>query len=171
MSVRATTPEDSADLAALYRRAFPTEDLLPLVTRLLAEVPDMLSLAIERADTLAGHVLFTPCAVAGSTQRVALLGPLAVDPRHQRLGCGAALLRTGLHQSGEAGFARVLVLGDPAYYGRHGFATELQVQPPYSLPSEWNGAWQGLALQRGGEQPAGTLRPPAPWLVPSLWAP
>lgn len=171
MSVRATTRDDHAALKTLYPSAFPTEDLVPLVTRLLAEVPDVLSLVVEQAGAISGHVLFTPCAIDGGTHRIALLGPLAVAPPRQRRGFGTALIGTGLQQLRADGFARVLVLGDPAYYGRFGFTREALVQSPYRLPTEWIDAWQGLALQPNGDEVRGRLRPPAPWMVPALWAP
>jgi hypothetical protein len=46
---------------------------------------------------------------------------------------------------------KVLVLGDPAYYGRFGFAKETAIQPPYPLPEAWDGAWQSLVLNQNVE--------------------
>ena len=171
MRLRSTNAGDAAILAALYSAAFPSEDLTPLVRRLLSEVPDILSLVAEVERGLAGHVVFTRCAIGGSTQRVALLGPLAVAPAMQRRGVGTVLVKGGIATLRDGGCTRVLVLGDPDYYGRFGFTREDRIQPPYALPTNWTDAWQGHALHADATPLAGLLCPPAPWMVPSLWAP
>jgi putative acetyltransferase len=50
------------------------------------------------------------------------LGPIAVAPRHQGQGVGSALVQQGLELLRARGAAGCLVLGEPAYYGRFGFA-------------------------------------------------
>jgi putative acetyltransferase len=171
MRLRSTNAGDAANLAALYSTAFPNEDLTPLVRRLLSEVPDILSLVAEVERGLAGHVVFTPCAISDSVQRVGLLGPLAVAPAMQKRGIGTALVQGGLETLRDSGYARVLVLGDPHYYSRFGFKREDRIQPPYALPANWSGAWQGRALLADTAPLEGLLCPPGPWMVPSLWAP
>jgi putative acetyltransferase len=171
MQLRTTRADDAADLAALYGAAFPNEDLRPLVRRLLSEVPDILSLVAEFEDGLAGHVMFTPCSIGGSSKRVALLGPLAVAPAMQKRGVGTALVQGGIATLRNLGYTRVLVLGDPHYYSRFGFKPEAWIQPPYTLPDDWSGAWQGQALQADAAPIEGLLCPPAPWMVTSLWTP
>lgn len=63
---------------------------------------------------------------------------------------------------------RVLVLGDPRYYRRFGFAPEAATLPPYELPAEWVGAWQSIDLRDDPGDLSGILCPPTAWLVPSL---
>jgi putative acetyltransferase len=171
--IRTTIPGDQPDLNALYRAAFPDEDLLPLVDRLIADEPGILSLAATIGDQLVGHILFTPCGVGdGEGERhAALLGPLAVAPSRQRRGVGSALVRDGFNRLRQTALRRVLVLGDPNYYRRFGFLAEKSIVPPYDLPADWSEAWQSVKLEDGMETPAGILRPPAAWLSPSLWAP
>ena len=171
IEIRESRPGDLVAIAALYRRAFPEEDLLPLVRDLLDAPRGVLSLVGLAGASLAGHAAFTRCGVAGSGAAVALLGPLAVDPDRQGRGIGTALVQAGLARLEAAGAVRVLVLGDPAYYGRFGFAAEENVAPPYPLPEEWRGAWQSLGL--GGAEPPGRgrLRVPEPWRRRALWAP
>ncbi len=53
-----------------------------------------------------------------------LLGPLAVDPRAQGRGIGAALMRRALAEARRLGHRAVLLVGDAAYYARFGFSTE-----------------------------------------------
>ncbi|MDX2157910.1 MAG: N-acetyltransferase [Hyphomicrobiaceae bacterium] len=171
--IRETSAIDEAALSMLYAAAFPDEDLAPLVKRLLAEVPDILSLVaiVGEEEERAGHIMFTPCSVEGSERRVALLGPLAVAPDRQRRGVGGALIGEGLIRLARADVSNVLVLGDPAYYRRHGFGPETSIVPPYPLPPAWFDAWQSLALTGSAASPKGILRPPAAWLSRSLWCP
>ena len=53
-----------------------------------------------------------------------LLGPLAVDPAVKSAGIGAALMRHALEEARLLGHRAVLLVGDPAYYGRFGFSAE-----------------------------------------------
>jgi len=122
------------------------------------------------AGAVAGHVVFARCAVGDDPEPVALLGPLAVAPAHQGRGLGSGLVRAGLDRMRGAGVARIFVLGDPAYYGRHGFAAERRVVPPYPLPEAWRDAWQSVRLDGAPPAPPGTLRVPVPWRRPALWA-
>jgi len=171
IEIRESAPGDLTPIEALYPEAFPNEDLLPLVTELLREPTIALSLVgiIERSPV--GHVMFTTCGVAGGSEKVALLGPLAVAPARQRQGIGSALVRAGLQRLDSFGVTGVFVLGDPAYYRRLGFLPEIRIAPPYPLPAEWRGAWQSRSLSNAGLPRLGKLSVPRPWLQPALWAP
>lgn len=50
-----------------------------------------------------------------------LLGPVAVAPERQGRGLGRRLVRHGLARAAALGHGGVLLVGDPAYYGRFGF--------------------------------------------------
>ena len=171
VEIRESLPGDLALIEALYPQAFPDEDLLPLVRELLREDAIVLSLVGVADKALAGHVIFTTCGIAGGTEKVALLGPLAVAPARQGQGIGSALVRTGLRRLERAGTSRVYLLGDPAYYGRFGFEPDDKVVPPYPLPEEWQGAWQSLSLRDSEPPLRGRLSLPQPWRQPALWAP
>ena len=169
--IRESLPNDVTSIEELYPNAFPDEDLLPLVRELLKEESLVLSFVGTSDRALVGHVMFTTCGIAGSTCKVALLGPLAVAPGRQRQGIGSALLRAGLRRLENAGTTQVYVLGDPAYYGRFGFESDHGVSPPYPLPKEWQGAWQSLGLRDNGPPLHGKLSVPQSWRRPDLWAP
>ncbi|PQO21839.1 N-acetyltransferase [Rhodobacteraceae bacterium WD3A24] len=169
-AIRTGVPADHDAIAALYREAFPEEDLLPLLCGLLAGDGVLSLVAAGDDERVVGHVAFTDCAVAGDTARAALLGPLAVAGERQGRGIGSALVRAGLDRLAAAGPVRVFVLGDPTYYARFGFAPEAGIASPYPLPGEWAGAWQSLALGGAGPAPSGRLSVPPVWDDPALWA-
>lgn len=171
IEIRGSLPTDTSLIERLYPDAFPDEDLLPLVQELLREEQNVLSLVAILHRTLAGHVVFTMCSIAGRTDKVALLGPIAVAPHMQRRGIGSALIREGLQRLKTQGTSQVHVLGDPAYYGRFGFQPDDGVIPPYPLPKEWLTAWQSISLRDGKPVLQGTLSVPQPWQQSALWAP
>ncbi|MFN0263753.1 GNAT family N-acetyltransferase [Tepidamorphus sp. 3E244] len=160
---------DRADLARLYRAAFPDEDLTPLLDE-LASLQVATSLVAEREGVIAGHVAGTFCGVEGAAGKVFLVGPLAVAPDAQRIGVGRGLVATVLEAAGKLGARKALVLGDPAYYGRLGFSRESGVMPPYPLPEEWSEAWQSKPFGAGVMDLNGKLIVPEPWARPELWA-
>jgi putative acetyltransferase len=171
IEIRASVNGDLPAIEMLYPDVFPNEDLLPLVIALLQEVTKMLSLVGTVGETLVGHVIFTTCGCAGTSSKVALLGPLAVATAWQNQGIGSAIVRDGLQRLENAGVTHVYVLGDPAYYSRFGFVPETRVAPPYPLPAEWKGAWQSIGLGNAEALRHGELLVPQPWLQPALWAP
>lgn len=172
-TIRPGRADDAEAILALYPLAFPGEDLTALV-RALLRLPEVLSLVAEVAGSTVGHIAFTRCPDAAGGPDMALLGPLCVAPARQRGGIGTALMRAGFHRLADDGVGRVLVLGDPAYYARVGFAPETAVAPPYPLPTEWAEAWAGLGLGDAAPSPGPapqTLQVPEVWRDPALWGP
>ncbi len=170
--IRPGDANDLVALEALYPAAFPDEDLLPLVRALLAEAEGaVLSLVAVSGSALVGHILFTRCGVEGQGAEAALLGPLAIAPDRQRSGIGTLLIAAGLERLESCRTSRVLVLGDPDYYGRFGFAPDAAILPPYRLPQDWHDAWQSRAVGVGASAISGRLQVPAPWRDQALWLP
>lgn len=169
--IRPAAPGDLQALSALYPAAFPDEDLVPLLRGLIGLGRQVTGLAATEAATVIGHVAVTPGRVAGAPGGVALLGPLAVAPDCQGRGIGSSLVRTAIAAARRRGAVRMLVLGDSGYYGRFGFRPERRVRPPYPLPREWQGAWQGLALRSVAPAPWGPIALPRIWQRRALWAP
>jgi putative acetyltransferase len=83
---------------------------------------------VALADEIVGHVAFSPVRIADGTPDWYGLGPVAVLPRRQREGVGAALIRLGLERLRVRGAAGCVVLGDPAYYGRFGFVADAELR-------------------------------------------
>jgi predicted N-acetyltransferase YhbS len=63
--------------------------------------------------------------IAGSAGPALLLGPLAVDGRHQRRGIGRELIMHALNMAKVLGHTSVLLVGDEPYYSRFGFTRNL----------------------------------------------
>ena len=168
--IRISSAGDIDPIVAMYPLAFPDEDLVPVVSELLAEPEIALSLVAIVDEQVVGHVIFTACAVEGSDLKASLLAPLAVAPAYQRQGVGSAIVNAGLRRLTDTGVEGVFVLGDPAYYSRFGFVPDTSVQPPYPLPAEWYSAWQSQYLGDASAPGAGKLAVPSQWLDPALWA-
>ena len=171
LQIRESRPDDSAAIKSLYPEAFPDENLLPLVQDLLDDSVVTLSLVATIDTRVAGHVIFTRCGVVGHSVNASLLGPLAVAPAWQKKGIGSAIVHFGLRWLEESDVNLVLVLGDPAYYERFGFLPESLVEPPFPLPSEWDGAWQSRYLGQPMTACVGKLSVPTQWLQRALWVP
>lgn len=89
-----------------------------------------LSLVARQDGRIAGHAAFSPVAISDGTPRWYGLGPVSVTPEFQRQGIGAALIREGLARLEAMGEGGCVVLGEPDYYARFGFA----VQPGLTYP-------------------------------------
>ncbi|MEO9528475.1 N-acetyltransferase [Roseibium sp.] len=168
--LRAGTETDLHALETLYRAAFPDEDLVPLVRRLLREHDGVLSLVAVSGEDIAGHVIFTRCSVEPGGHTVALLGPLCAAPSAQKRGIGSRLVRAGLERMDAWQAVMVLVLGDPGYYSRFGFLPLCPILPPYAIPDDWVPAWQYLDLDGSKAPRTGRLTVPPPWQDPTLWS-
>ena len=120
MRIRKETPADHKSVEAIHDAAFkgPAEAGLVRALRPTA----LASLVAEVDGAIAGHVLFFPLPLLRGDERMEAVGlaPLAVRPDSQRTGIGSALTRAGLERLD--GYPLVVVLGDPAYYGRFGFS-------------------------------------------------
>ena len=107
--------------------------------------------AATPAGEIVGHVAFSPVRIDGDECGWYGLGPLAVLPDWQRRGIGAALAEAGLERLRRIDAAGCVVLGDPAYYARFGFAHD----PALSYPGPPPEYFQRLVL--GGEPRSGVV--------------
>src|SRR5688572_9883790 len=120
--VRPETSSDRAAVRDVNERAFGQPDEANLVEALHSAGVATVALVAEVANTVVGHILFSPVEVERRAgERLVGLAPMAVLPTHQRRGIGSALVRAGLRECEAAGHAGVVVLGHPGYYPRFGF--------------------------------------------------
>ena len=80
------------------------------------------SLVVEDHDRIIGHVALSPVRINGKAGAWYGLGPVSVQPDRQGEGFGQALVRAGLERLRALSAEGCVVLGNPAYYGRFGFA-------------------------------------------------
>jgi putative acetyltransferase len=160
MLIRREQPGDVPAVQALTLAAFPE----PVEAELLAALRGdegwigALSLVAEDADEVVGHVVCTRGRV-GDAPALGL-GPISVLPDRQGEGIGSALVHAIVAAAQALGETVVVLLGDPAFYGRAGFraAAELGITPPVA---EWERAFQARAL--AADPPAGAFRYAAPF--------
>jgi putative acetyltransferase len=120
-------PDDIEAIDEVTRAAFRDHPLSRqtehLIVRGLREAGVLcLSLVATLEGRVVGHVAFSPVTIGAQDPAWCGLGPVSVMPAHQRSGIGSSLVRSGLRRLRERGVAGCVVLGDPAYYSRFGFA-------------------------------------------------
>jgi putative acetyltransferase len=127
--LRPERPDDVGVIRTLTETAFKTaphadgtEHLI--IDRLRAAGALTLSLVVEADGVVVGHVAFSPVTVSDGSPDWYGLGPISVDPARQGEGIGSKLVHEGLAQLKTLGAAGCVLLGDPAYYGRFGFAPD-----------------------------------------------
>ncbi|MGZ8630082.1 MAG: GNAT family N-acetyltransferase [Actinomycetota bacterium] len=135
MTVRLEDPGDRAASIQVERAAFGAPDEARIVEAIRDE-PDSFALVAEVDGQVVGHVQLSRAWVRETA--VLALGPIGVVPDHQGRGIGASLVRAALHESGSRGEAAVILLGDPAHYGRLGFvpASRYGLRNPFAGVAE-----------------------------------
>lgn len=167
MHLRPELPADFAAIDEVHRLAFGQPDEARLVQALRATdayIPELALVAVLD-DCVVGHILFTRIVIEAADDKAAAiaLAPLAVLPRWQRAGIGAALTRLGLSEASRLGHRLAIVLGHADYYPRFGFvaARAHGIEAPFPVPDD---AWMVRELQPGALRGVhGTVRYSAPF--------
>src|SRR6266850_6102664 len=117
--IREERPEDAEAVHAVLVAAFGREAEARLVERLRASRRIICATVAEEKGRVLGYGVFSRIAVESGDSEIPVLAlaPLAVLPAFQRLGIGSALVSAGLARCRGLGHARVVVLGESAYYG------------------------------------------------------
>jgi putative acetyltransferase len=153
-------PGDEADIRAVHREAFATDEEVALVDGLEAapSFDPALSLVARDGDAVVGHALLSPLDVEGDW-RALVLAPVAVRPAWQDEGFGSALVRAALDAARRAGVDGVFLHGAPSFYRRFGFqpAGDHGFENPFDTPPEVF----MLALLSDRTPPGGPLEYPA----------
>ena len=170
ITIRTTEAGDIPSLKTLYQEAFDEEDLFPLVTELLDDTQNTVHLTAVMDDKPVGHITFTKCHASPEKFPLSLLGPMAVLPEHQKQGIGSKLIAAGFEQLKNQGIAKVIVFGDPNFYGKSGFAMESNVEPAYPIPEDYVPGWQSISFLEDAPKVSGKLQVTKPWQKPELWS-
>jgi putative acetyltransferase len=149
--IRSVQPGDHVAIGEILEAAFPALQEAALVCALRRDSDIVLEL-VSVAESVVGYVGFSRMSVEAADLRITALAPLAVAEEHRRRGCGAALVKAGIEMLSQSGEDLVVVLGDPASYGRFGFSAHAawDLRTPYSGP-----ALQARALTARARQVAG----------------
>ena len=161
--IRESNAQENDAIRAVHLVAFGPQEgpaVAQFAVDLLADpsAEPELSLAAENAGGLLGSVICSAVTIGGHPRAaLSILCPLAVVPARHGQGIGAALVNCGIALLRERGVDIVLVLGDPRYYRRFGFAADHRLEPPYPVP--YREAWRALELNPGAlASVAGTVR-------------
>ena len=149
MLIRAENEKDRDAVFAVNISAFDTPSEANLVDVLREKAEPVVSLVAEVNGEVVGHILFSPVSLfLNPSLKVMGLAPMAVAPEQQRRGIGSALVRAGLEQCRQLGFAAVVVLGHPEYYIRFGFSPSPRfgIDSAYEVPDE---VFMAMELQPG----------------------
>jgi putative acetyltransferase len=127
LRIRPSGPNDREAIVDVVRDAFGAGGRDPAVeVDIVRETwrrrsgPHLLELVAEEDDALVGHVLTATGDLEG--QAVPAVAPLGVVTHRQRDGVGTALMAHTLDEASARGWSLLLLLGDPEYYRRFGFA-------------------------------------------------
>ena len=153
---RHEAPGDESGIDAVIRAAFAgvahgsgTEAAIVAALRNAGALA--ISLVAESEGQILGHAAFSPVTIDRHPGRWFGLGPLSVLPDRQRAGIGAGLIEEGLARLAASGAKGCVVLGDPAYYRRFGFACDPALR--YSAaPAEY---FQSIVI--AGHRPKGEV--------------
>ncbi|MDE0203454.1 MAG: N-acetyltransferase [Rhodospirillaceae bacterium] len=123
-SIRTEGPQDGPHIEALLDHAFGTSRLARPSYRLregLQPVHDLCFVA-EAEGRILGTIRHWAVRI-GDMEPALLLGPIAVDPAHERCGIGGLLVRTALERAAAEGHAIMVAVGALSYLGRFGFTS------------------------------------------------
>jgi putative acetyltransferase len=104
------------------------------------------------ADAIVGQAAFSKATVGGQDVGWHGCGPVSVPPKRHKQGIGSALMRAGLNRLRALGSKGCVVVGDPNYYPRFGFAnTDAMFEP--GVPPE-----VFMAICFAGAMPKGEVK-------------
>jgi putative acetyltransferase len=127
-TIRPEIPSDEIAIEQVTRRAFLSHPYShqteQFIIRALRENHALsVSLVAEDAGRIVGHIALSPVTISDGTAGWYGLGPLSVEPEWQRRGIGRALMEKGLAELRKIEANGCVLVGDPAFYTRFGFAS------------------------------------------------
>ena len=122
------TPSDRPEVEALVLRAFGPGRFAKTAERLRERAPLAAGFVAREDAHLIGSVRLWSIGI-GDTPAL-FLGPIAVETDRRRDGLGADLVAACIARAEASGVAGILLIGDPPYFERFGFATSAGITLP-----------------------------------------
>jgi len=93
-----------------------------------AEYIPELALVLKKADRIIGHIMLTHTWVDNAIGQhpVLLLAAVCIDSSFRNQGIGTLLVKEALQRAEHLGHEAVIVVGNPAFYGRFGFRPAIE---------------------------------------------
>jgi putative acetyltransferase len=141
LMIRPESLQDAAAIESVTREAFAhhphSRQTEQFIVRELRKADALaLSLVAELSGQVVGHIAFSPVAVSDGSPGWFGLGPVSVLPSLQKQGIGGSLIESGLSMLRERGAAGCVLVGEPAFYRRFGFANDPGLLLP-GVPQEF----------------------------------
>jgi len=126
MIIRKETQSDVGTISDITKAAFEnqaysnnTEQFI--INALRADNALTISLVAEVGGKLVGHIAFSPVTISDGSENWYGLGPISVEPGHQKQGVGTKLVNEGLRLLKDLEAQGCVLVGNPDYYERFGF--------------------------------------------------
>jgi predicted N-acetyltransferase YhbS len=152
LTIRQETLRDEEAISRVNDLAFKrsNEAILVLKLRKLEEFDSRLSLVAEYGNQIIGHILLYPVKIKSGEKMIPVLslGPIAVNPEHQRKGVGGRLIDSAHAAALKLNHEVIILLGHPSYYPRFGYRRAIL----YGLSNPWgidNEVFMAIELVEG----------------------
>ncbi|MFV7783442.1 GNAT family N-acetyltransferase [Shewanella marisflavi] len=154
--IRKEVPADIAAIYALTEAAFldapHTDHTEQYIVNALREAGALaISLVAECEGRLVGHLALSLVTISDNSPHWYGLGPISVLPEMQGKGIGSQLMQAGIEALKKAKANGCVLLGEPKFYKRFGFAPTTGLVLP-GVPESYF-----LALKLADEQPVGEV--------------
>ena len=151
--------QTEADFAAVHELVIAAFKTLPiacgreqfLMDELWRSGAATVALVAEEDGIVVGQAAFSKLLVGGADVGWHGCGPVSVLPERHRQGIGSALMHEGLNRLRALGSKGCVVVGDPAYYPRFGFANTDAMSLPGVPPEVF------MAIRFDGNMPSGEV--------------